>query len=107
MESSERELFLSGALVRPSSHFFPKGRPGMFDVTPLSGISELSFDSPFLFPFLFFDLFSFSLVLLLFLPCHFLLMVHSSDFFQKILKQFSLRVRGFLWVLLLFLHGCF
>ena len=26
----------------------PEGRPGMSDVSPLSGISELSFDSSFL-----------------------------------------------------------
>ena len=45
----------------------PEGRPGMSDVTLLSGISGLSFDSPFLSPLLFF----FCLVLLLFLSCHF------------------------------------
>ena len=32
----------------------PEGRPGMSDVCLLSGISGLSFDSPFLSPFLFF-----------------------------------------------------
>ena len=31
----------------------PEGRPGMSDVTLLSGISGLSFDSPFLSPVLF------------------------------------------------------
>ena len=34
----------------------PKGRLGMSDVTLLSGISGLSFDSPFLSPLLFFVL---------------------------------------------------
>ena len=67
----------------------------------LSGLSGLSFDSPFLSPLLFFLFlvflfcFSFCTVLLLFLSCHcFLLMVHSPDFNpQKPLKYFSLRVR--------------
>ena len=44
----------------------PKGGQGMSDVSPLSGISGLSFDSPFLSPLLFF-----CLVLLLFLSCRF------------------------------------
>ena len=59
----------------------------------LSGISELSFDFPFLSPLLFCfsakSSCSFCLVI-------FLLMVHSSAFFfQKTLKYFSLRVRLF------------
>ena len=49
----------------PSVH--PEGRLGMSDVHLLSGISGLSFDSPFLSPLLLF----FCLVLLLFLSCHF------------------------------------
>ncbi len=51
-------------------HFFlaaPEGRPGMSDVSPLSGISGLSFDSTFLSPLLFF-----CLVLLPFLSYRFL-----------------------------------
>ena len=36
----------------------PEGRPGMSDVTLLSGISGLSFDSPFLSPLLFFPAWS-------------------------------------------------
>ena len=44
--------------------FFPEGRPGMADVSPLSGISGLSFDSTLISPFLFFHL-----LLLLFLSC--------------------------------------
>ena len=56
----------------------PEGRSGMSDVTLLSGISGLSFDSPFLSPLLFF------------LPSSLALSVLS--FFQKTLKYFSLRV---------------
>ena len=65
----------------------------MSDGSLLSGISGLSFDSPFLSPLLFF----------FYLPSHlalsvliviFLLMVHFP-FFQKTLKYFSLRVRLF------------
>ena len=41
--------------------FYPEGRPGMSDVTPLSGISGLSFDPTLLSPLLLF-----CLVLLLF-----------------------------------------
>ena len=37
-----------------SSSLVPEGRPGMSDVNLLSGISGLSFDSPFLSPLLFF-----------------------------------------------------
>ena len=57
----------------------------MSDVLLLSGISGLSFDSPFLSPLLLlFFSFSFCPVLLLFLSCHcFLLMVHSPDFFPE------------------------
>ena len=64
--------------------FSPKGRPGISDVSPLSGISGLSFDSALLSPVLFF-----CLVLLPFLPYLFL------NFFQKILQYFSLRDRLF------------
>ncbi len=45
----------------------PEGRPGMSDVSPLSGISGLSFDSTLLSPVLFF-----CLVLLPFLSYRFL-----------------------------------
>ena len=44
----------------------PTGRPGISDVLSQSGISGLSFDSPFLSPLLFF-----CLVLLFFPFCHF------------------------------------
>ena len=65
----------------------------MSDVALLSGISGLSFDSPFLSPLLFFF---FCLVLLLFLSCHFSANCPFSRlFFQKTLKYFSLRVRLF------------
>ena len=50
-----------------------KGRPGMSDVSPLSGISGLSFDSTLLSPLLFF-----CLVLLPFLSYRFL---HAGPFF--------------------------
>ena len=48
-------------------HCTPEGRPGMSDVSPLSGISGLSFDSTLLSPLLFF-----CLVLLPFLSDRFL-----------------------------------
>ena len=69
----------------------PEGRPGMSDVLLLSGISGLSFDSPFLSPLLFF----FCLVLLLFLSCHFPANGPFSWLFSRKLKHFSLRVRLF------------
>ena len=74
----------------------PEGRAGMSDVFLLSGISGLSFDSPFLSPLLFFSAQSFCSFCLVI----FLLIVHSPDIFlQKILKQVSLRVRLFVWLL--------
>ena len=55
----------------------PEGRPGMSDVSPLSGISGLLFDSTLLSPFLFF-----CQVLPLFLSCLFFwLLIHSPDIF--------------------------
>ena len=65
----------------------------MSDVSPLSGISGLSFDSTLLSPLLFF-----CLVLLLFLSyllsaCWLILL----NFFQKILLHFLLRDRLFLY----------
>ena len=71
----------------------PEGRPGMSDVSPLSGISGLSVDSTLLSPLLFF-----CLVLLLFLFYLFFLclQVHSPKlFFRKILIYFSLGDRLF------------
>ena len=65
----------------------PEGRPGMSDVSPLSGISGLSFDSTLLSPILFFCFFRF-----LFLSCLFTaywpILLTS---FKKILQYFSLR----------------
>ena len=62
----------------------PEWRLGMSGST-LSGISGLSYDSPFLSPCISAkSSCSFYLVI-------FLLMVHSPDFFQKILKCFSLK----------------
>ena len=61
-----------------------EGRLGMSDVSPLSGISGLSFDSTLLFPLLFF-----CLVLLPFLSyLFFCLLALSSKLFQKILQYF-------------------
>ena len=51
----------------------------MSDVTLLSGISGLAFDSPFLSPLFFFLPSPFALSVLSF----FLLMVHSPDFFPE------------------------
>ena len=74
-------LFLSLIFANQSSSRLPnaEGRPGVSDVSLLSGISGLSFDSPFLSPLLFFlpsPSCSFCLVI-------FLLMVHSPDFFPE------------------------
>ena len=63
----------------------------MSDVTPLSGISGLSFDSPFLSPLLFFLPSPLALSVLSF----FLLMVHSPGFFPENSQICSLRVRLF------------
>ena len=56
----------NGLLSSVECYWSPKGMLGMSDATLPSGISGLSFDSPFLSPLLFFCLF-----LLLFLSCHF------------------------------------
>ena len=85
-----------------SHNVTPEEWPGMLHVTLLSGISGLSFDSPFLSPLFFlFFLFFLPWLLLLFLSCHF---SANGPFFwlfffffllQKTLKYFSLRVRLF------------
>ena len=59
----------------------------MSDVNPLSGISGLPSDSPFLLPVLFF-----CLVLLLFLPCYF--SANGPISVQKIVKHFSLGIKA-------------
>ena len=46
----------------------PEGRPGMSDVSPLSGISGLSFDSTLLLPLLFFCLVLLPFLSYLFVP---------------------------------------
>ena len=57
----------------------PEGRPGMSDVSPLSGISGLSLDSTLLSP-----LYFFRLVLVLFLSyLFFCLLVHSAILFME------------------------
>ena len=68
----------------------PEGRPGMSDVSPLSGISGLSFDSTFLSPLLFFYL-----VFLLFLSClsafcrPFSWLFSPQKYLQKVSKRTS------------------
>ena len=59
----------------------------MPDVTPLSGISGLTFDSPFLSLLLFF-----CLALLLFVPCYFSADDLFTQLFSRKLKHFLLRV---------------
>ena len=71
----------------------PEGRPGMSDVSPLSGISGLSFDSTLLSPLLFFCLVLLPFLSYCFLPAG----PFFSTFFQKILQNFSLRDRLFLY----------
>ena len=81
----------------------PEERPGMSYVPLLSGISGLSFDSPFLSPLFFLSLFFFFFslpsplalsVLSFFCLCiHFFCLSILLTFFQKTLKYFSLRVR--------------
>ena len=79
------------AAARRSTKFLTmplEGRPGISDVSPLSGISGLSFDSTLLSPLLFF-----CLVLVLFLSYlfFFCLLVHSVDLskpdFKKVHKR--------------------
>ena len=78
----------SSSSLRKKNHYLqpsPKGRPGMSDVSPLSWISGLSFDSTLLSPLLFF-----CLVLLLF-PYYFFfcLLVHSLELFPENSSIFS------------------
>ena len=72
---------LSVCFQKECCHLAPptptEGRPAMSDVPLLSGISGLSFDSPFLSLLLFFLPSPLALSVLSF----FLLMVHSPDFF--------------------------
>ena len=78
-----------------SLHMPPEGRPGMSDVSPLSGISGLSFDSTLLYPLLFF-----CLVLLLFLSGLFL---PAGPFFRtfsrKFFSIFRYEISFFVWLL--------
>ena len=62
----------------------------MSDVDSLSGISGLTFDSPFLSSLLFF-----CLALLLFVPCYFSADDLFTQLFSRKLKHFLLRVRLF------------
>ena len=63
--------------------FFPKGRPGMSDVSPLSGISGLSFDSTLLSPVLFFCLVLLPFLSYCFLPAGPFFSTFSRKFFNK------------------------
>ena len=75
--------------------FAPEGRPGMSDVSPLSGISGLSFDSTLLSPLLFF-----CLVLLPFLSYSFLPAgPFFSTFSRKFFKIFRQEIGFFVWLL--------
>ena len=74
----------SMSFLREFSRLTPEGRPGMFDVSPLSGISGLSFDSTLLSPLLFF--------------CLVLLLVHSLELSQENPSNiFSLRDSFFVY----------
>ena len=93
------KLFWWGILKKVLFDLFcSKWRPGLSDVPLLSGISVLSFDSPFLYPLLFFYLSH-----LLFLPCPFSTCgLFSRLFFEKHFKRFTLGLRqaflyGFCW----------
>ena len=88
-------------LIPVPCHFpLPKGRPGMSDVSILSGISGLSTDSSLpspvlmfcLLPLLFWSSLSFFFFLFFFLLPK-ALMAHSPVFFQKNLQYFAMRHR--------------
>ena len=70
----------------------PEGRLGMSDVSPLSGVLSLSFDSTLLSPLLFY-----CLVLLLFLSYLFCLLVHSSELFPENSSIFCVKREAFLY----------
>ena len=70
-----------------------QGRPGMSDVSPLSGISGLSFDSTLLSPLLFF-----CLALLPYL-IFFCLLVLSSELFPENSSIFFIKRDFFVWLL--------
>ena len=75
MQSFFSDRQSSGKIISSSPVGSPEGRPEMSDVSPLSGISGLSFDSILLSPLLLF-----CLVLLPFLSyLFFCLLVHSSE----------------------------
>ena len=72
--------WMGGPCSEVHLHGTPEGRPGMSDVSPLSGISGLSFDSTLLSPLLFF-----CLVLLPFLSYCFL---PAGPFFSTFSRKF-------------------
>ena len=71
----------------------PEGKSGMSDVSPLSGISGLSFDSTLLSPVLFFCLVLFLFLTYLLSACWSILL----NFFQKILPRFFIKTKAFLY----------
>ena len=89
-------LFDMSAAFDTTDYSNPEGRQGMFDVSPLSGISGLSFDSTLLSPLLFF-----CLVLLLFLSYLFSACWSTLlNFFQRIFPIFfCLEIGFFVWLL--------
>ena len=79
--------YLSPRWFRSSAKSTPEGRPGMSDVSPLSEVSGLLFDSTSLSPLLFF-----CLVLLLFLSYFFCLLVRSSEPFPENSSIFFVKI---------------
>ena len=68
--TERRFLLLTVVGLEECSGLTPEGRPGMSDVSPLSGISGLSFDSTLLSPLLFFCLDLLPFLSSFFLPPH-------------------------------------
>ena len=73
----------------------PEGRPGMSDVSPLSGISGLSFDSTLLSPLLFFCLALLPFLSYRFLPAG----PFFSTFSRKFFNIFRKEIGFFVWLL--------
>ena len=75
-------LFDMSAAFDTTDYSNPEGRQGMFDVSPLSGISGLSFDSTLLSPLLFFCLVLFPFLSYRFLPAGPFFSTFSRKFFN-------------------------
>ena len=92
------KLFWWGILKKVLFDLFcSKWRPGLSDVPLLSGISVLSFDSPSLYPLLFFYLSQ-----LLFLSCPFSTCGLFSTFFEETFQTLYIRTKTgfFVWLFL-------